>query len=244
MSVPPTPPRRALVTGAASPIGAAIARRLAALGHRLVLHTHANREGCAALAAELGASWFAADLTDAAATEAALAPFLAEAPFQIVVHNAGVHDDAPLAGMSAARWRRVIGVSLDGFHAVLAPVLLPMIGTRWGRILAISSISAWLPRRGQTAYAAAKAGLDAAVRALSLELGRRGITVNAIAPGLIESPATERFGPEEVARLVPLGRKGKPEEVAALAAFLVSEEAGYITGETIAVAGGLPGSPH
>jgi 3-oxoacyl-[acyl-carrier protein] reductase len=237
-------PRRVLITGAASPIGAAIARRFAAAGHRLVLHAHESRTACAALAAELGAETVFADLCDSAATAAALAPLAAAAPFQIVVHNAGIHDDAPLAALSAERWRRVIGVSLDGFHAVLAPLLLPMIATRWGRILAISSISAWLPRRGQSAYAAAKAGLGGAVRALALELGRRNITVNAIAPGIIESPATAGFGAEEVARLVPLGRKGRPEEVAALAAFLVSEEAGYISGETIAVAGGLPASPH
>jgi 3-oxoacyl-[acyl-carrier protein] reductase len=241
-----TAPRRALVTGGSSPIGSAICRRLAADGQEVLVHAHAGLARAEAVAAEILAAGgqaraFACDLTDFAATATALEGLLEQGgPVQVLVHNAGTHDDAPLAGMSEAQWRGVIDVSLNGFYAVLRPILLPMIGTRWGRILAISSISGIMGNRGQTNYAAAKAGLIGAVKSLSLEYASRGVTANAVAPGIIESPAVAAAMPHErIAQIVPARRAGRPEEVADLVGFLASERAAYITGQAIAISGGL-----
>ena len=238
--------RRALVTGGSSPIGAAICHRLAEDGHELLIHAHAGLARAEALAAEIAADGgtaraFACDLTDIPATAAALEGLLAEGqPVQVLVHNAGTHDDVPLAGMSEAQWRSVVDVTLTGFYAALRPLILPMIGTRWGRVIAISSISGLLGNRGQVNYAAAKAGLIGAVKSVSLEYASRGVTANAVAPGVIESPAVSAaMTREQIAALVPARRAGKPEEVAELVAFLASDRAGYITGQTIAVSGGL-----
>lgn len=237
--------RRALVTGGASPIGAAISRRLAAEGHEVLIHAHAGLGRAEALAAELRAAGgrataLAADLTDMPATAAALEALLEAGPVQILVHNAGTHDDAPLAGMSEGQWRSVVDVSLNGFYAALRPLILPMIGTRWGRIVAISSISGIMGNRGQANYAAAKAGLIGAVKTLSLEYASRGVTANAVAPGIIESPAVAAAMPRErIAQLVPAKRAGRPEEVADLVGFLASDRAGYVTGQAIAISGGL-----
>lgn len=234
-------PRRALVTGGSSPIGAAICRRLAAAGHEVLVHAHGNLARAEALASELGhARAFGCDLTDIPATAAAMEALLAGGPIQILVHSAGTHDDVPLAGMSEAQWRSVVDVTLNGFYAALRPLILPMIGTRWGRIVAISSISGLMGNRGQANYAAAKAGLMGAVKSVSLEYASRGVTANTVAPGIIESPAVAAAMPRErIAELVPARRAGRPEEVAALVGFLASEEAAYISGQTIAVSGGL-----
>ncbi|MDI3307815.1 MAG: 3-oxoacyl-ACP reductase FabG [Acetobacteraceae bacterium] len=237
--------RRALVTGGASPLGSAICRRLAADGLRVVVHAHASLARAEALAAEIRAAGGEAqavgfDITDTAATATALEKVLEDGPIQVVVHNAGIHDDAPLAGMSEAQWRSVVDVSLNGFHAVLRPLLLPMIGTRWGRIIAISSVSGIMGNRGQANYAAAKAGLIGAVKSVSLEYAARGVTANAVAPGIIESPAVQAvLTPERIAQLVPARRAGRPEEVADLVAFLASDRAGYITGQAISINGGM-----
>jgi 3-oxoacyl-[acyl-carrier protein] reductase len=199
------------------------------------------QEVAAAVAAQRGtAEAVRFDITDAGETQRALAHLLEAGPIQILVNNAGIHDDAVMPGMRHEQWARVIDVSLNGFFNVTQPLLLPMIRTRWGRIINLSSVAAVMGNRGQANYAAAKAGLHGATRALALELASRGITVNTVAPGIIESPATETIFPKEaIAQLVPMKRAGKPEEVADLVAFLASGSAGYISGQLISINGGM-----
>ncbi len=237
--------KRALVTGGASPIGAAICHALARDGAHVVVHAHANADGARAVAGAIrdagGSAEVAVfDVVDAEAPAAAVARILDAGPVQILVHNAGTHEDVPMAGMSAPQWHRVVDVSLNGFFHVCQPLLLPMMGTRWGRIVAMSSLSAVMGNRGQANYAAAKAGLIGAVKSLSREIASRGVTVNAVAPGLIESPAVAAvLTPQQVKEMVPARRTGRPEEVADLCAFLCSDRAGYITGQCIAINGGM-----
>ncbi len=239
-----TTPRRALVTGASGAIGAAICRRLAQDGLALLCHAHSGRDEAARLAAELEAGGAHAtvcvfDITDGAATAAALAPFLAQGPIQVLVHNAGIHDDAVLAGMSLSQWQRVIDVSLHGFFHVAQPLLLPMIRTRWGRIINITSVAGLAGNRGQANYAAAKSGLHAAGKSLALEVASRGITVNSVAPGIIATPMSAAFTADDIARLVPMRRAGQCHEVADLVGFLASDQAAYITGQVISINGGM-----
>ncbi len=180
------------------------------------------------------------DITDAAATNQALEQMLAAGPLQILVNNAGIHDDAVMPGMRPEQWSRVIDVSLNGFFNVTQPLLMPMIRTRWGRIINISSVAGIMGNRGQANYAAAKAGLHGATRSLALELASRGITVNTVAPGIITSPMTEGAFPKEmIDQLVPMKRAGRPEEVADLVAFLASKLASYISGQQISINGGM-----
>ncbi|WP_426955915.1 3-oxoacyl-ACP reductase FabG [Muricoccus radiodurans] len=236
---------RALVSGGASPIGAAISRALARDGHHVIVHGSANPDRARAVAAEIAASGGQAeaacfDLTDPDATGATLATLLESGPIQTVVHNAGLHEDAPMAGMSARQWHAVVDVSLNGFFHLVQPLLLPMMATRRGRVVALSSVSAIMGNRGQANYAAAKAGLIGAVRALSLECAPRGVTVNAVAPGVIESPAVDAVMTREaIQKLVPARRAGRPEEVAELVAFLASDRAAYISGQVISINGGM-----
>src|SRR4051812_33811447 len=237
--------KRALVTGGSSTLGAAICHRLAADGMHVIVHAHTGSATADAVVATIGdaggsaAAW-TCDLADIAGTAAALQALVADGVPQVVVHCAGIHDDVPMAGMSERQWRSVIDVSLHGFYAVTRPLLLPMMATRWGRIIAISSVSAIMGNRGQANYAAAKAGLIGAVRALSLEVASRGITVNAVAPGIIASPSVAAaLDARRIAEIVPMKRAGRPEEVADLVAFLTSERAAYITGQTISINGGM-----
>ena len=237
--------KRALVTGGSGSIGAAICRELSADGFHVIVHAHRRLAEAALLAAALreaggSAEAVAFDVCDNAATLAALTLILEAGPVQVLVNNAGVHDDVLMPAMSESRWRRVIDVNLNGFYNVTQPLLMPMIRTRWGRIVSISSVAGLLGNRGQVNYSAAKAGLHGATKALALEVASRGITVNAVAPGLIESPMlAESFPPERIKQLVPLGRVGKPEEVAATVGFLCSDRAGYISGQVISVDGAM-----
>ena len=237
--------KRALVTGASSAVGAAICRTLAADGLHVIAHAHTNAEAVERLVADIVAAGGSAqavcfDVADAGAARNAIETLLAEAHVQVLVNNAGLHVDAPLAGMSEAQWASVVDVNLNGFFNVTQPLLLPMIRTRWGRIISISSVSALIGNRGQANYAAAKAGLHGATRSLALEVATRGITANVVAPGVIDAGSTaEAFPDARVSALVPMQRAGTPDDVAALVSFLASERAGYITAQVIAVAGGL-----
>ena len=237
--------KRALVTGGSGTIGAAICRELSARGLHVIVHANRHLAEAEALAAALcegggSAEAVAFDVCDNAATGAALAAVIEAGPVQVLVNNAGIHDDVLMPAMDEARWRRVIDVSLNGFYNVTQPLLMPMIGTRWGRIVTITSVAGLLGNRGQVNYSAAKAGLHGATKALALEVASRGITVNAVAPGLIDSPMlAHAFPPERIKQLVPLGRAGRPEEVAATVGFLCSEQAGYISGQVISVDGAM-----
>lgn len=238
-------PRRALVTGGSGDLGSAICMQLAADGLHVIVHAHGNITRAEAVVAAIhheggNAEAVAFDVADHEATSTALEALLLDGPIQVLVNNAGIHDDAPMAGMSAAQWKRVIDVSLHGFFHVTQPLLLPMARTRWGRIVSVSSVAAVLGNRGQANYAAAKAGLHGASRSLAREMASRGISVNVVAPGVIGGRmADDTFTPEMIKQTVPAARAGRPEEVAALVAFLCSDAAGYINGQVIGINGGM-----
>ena len=238
-------PKRALVTGGSGGLGSAICQKLAADGLHVIVHANGNLAGAQALAdrivAEGGqAQAVAFDVTDASATERALAALLDQGPIQVLVNNAGIHDDAVFPGMQLQQWQRVLDVSLNGFFHVTQPLTLPMIRTRWGRIVNITSVAAVMGNRGQVNYSAAKGALHAATKSLALELASRGITVNAVAPGIIESGMSQgAFSAEDIARMVPMKRAGKAEEVADLVSFLASERAAYISGQVISINGAM-----
>jgi len=237
--------KRALVTGGSGGIGAAICRKLAAEGFHVYVHANSGMQRAQELVDEIkdaggSAQAIGFDVANAEQTASAVQAMLAEGAIQVLVNNAGIHDDAVMPGMNVQQWSRVIDVSLNGFFNVTQPLLLPMIGKRWGRIINISSVAAISGNRGQTNYAAAKAGLHGATKSLALEVASRGITVNAIAPGIIESAMTENvFDKDAIKRLVPVGRAGKPEEVADLVAFIASDNAAYISGQIISINGAM-----
>ncbi len=235
--------KRALVTGGSGDIGEAICHRLALDGLHVIVHANrrlqrANEVVDAVRASGGSAEAVSFDVTDGVASRRCLESLLDTGSIQVLVNNAGVYADAPLAGMAFHDWQRVIDVNLNGFFHVTQPLLLPMLRTRWGRIINVTSVSGVIGNRGQTNYAAAKAGLHGATKSLALEVASRGITVNAVAPGLIAGRITETvFDDATIKRLVPMQRAGTRDEVAALAGFLASEAAGYISGQIIGVNG-------
>jgi 3-oxoacyl-[acyl-carrier protein] reductase len=237
--------KRALVTGGTGAIGTAICQALAAQNIHVYVHTNSRLDAAQALVGQLRANGGSAeavafDVTDATACEQQLRQLTESAPIQILVNNAGIHADAPLAGMSREQWGKVIDVSLNGFYNVTQPLLLPMMATRWGRIISLTSIAGITGNRGQANYAAAKAGLHGASKSLALEVASRGITVNCVAPGIIHSPMIEKsFPAERIKQLVPMQRAGRADEVASLVAFLASEQAGYISAQEISINGAM-----
>ncbi len=237
--------KRALVTGGSGGIGSAIARQLAGDGCYVYIHANTGLKKAQALSDEINASGgqstaLAFDISDRDATLAALENALEAGAVQILVNNAGIHDDAVFPGMSQRQWHDVINVSVNGFFNVTQPLMMPMIRTRWGRIVNISSLSAITGNRGQVNYSAAKGALNSATKSLALEVASRGITANAVAPGIIATPDIgDSFDDNTIKQMVPMKRAGQPEEVAHLVGFLCSDESAYITGQVISINGGI-----
>ncbi len=235
------------MTGASGGIGSAIARALAAAGFDLTLHYRSGREACektAAACRDAGAGdvrLVGFDVADREATMSALAAEMeATGPFWGIVANAGIHADAPLPAMKPEAWDRVLRTNLDGFYNVVQPLVMPMVrARRGGRIVSISSIAGIAGNRGQANYAASKAGIIAASKSVAQELAKREITVNCVAPGLIETEMIAGAPIEEITKMIPMRRLGRPEEIGATVAFLFSEGAAYITGQVISVNGGM-----
>ena len=237
--------RLALVTGASRGIGAAIADELAAAGCAVLLNFRARAADAGAVQARIEAAGGEAsllpfDVADRAAVEAALAPFVeGERAVDIVVNNAGLARDKPFPSMLAADWEAVTRTTLDGFFNVTRPLVMPLVRRRWGRIVNISSISGQAGNRGQVNYSAAKAGLIGATRSLAQELAKRNVTVNAVAPGLIDTEMLQDLPRDELVKAIPMRRLGQAREVAKLVRFLCSDDAAYITGQVIGINGGL-----
>ena len=239
-------PNRVLVTGATGRIGRAIALQLARDGFAPTLHCRTRVAEAEALAEQLRAGGASADVLAFDVTDRDRARTLlearieAEGPYFGVVCNAGLTRDNAFPALTGEDWDRVLDTSLDGFFNVVQPLIMPMIRTRrGGRVVCIASVSGIMGNRGQVNYSAAKAGLIGAAKALAVELAGRGITVNCIAPGLIQSEMLAGLELERALRIVPMARVGQPEDVAALAGFLFSPAAGYITRQVIGVNGGM-----
>jgi 3-oxoacyl-[acyl-carrier protein] reductase len=238
-------PIRALVTGGSGALGSAICETLAANGMEVFIHANRSIASAQALQEKIRSCGALAkalqfDVTDAVATKDVLEPLADEKAFQVIVNCAGIHDDAVFAGMNSMQWSSVINVSLNGFFNVTQPLMLPMLRTRYGRIINISSVAAVAGNRGQVNYAAAKAALHGATKSLAQEVASRGVTVNVVAPGIIESPMTAGlFDSQTLARMVPMKRAGTSQEVADLVGFLAGKTAGYITGQIISINGGM-----
>ncbi len=237
--------KRALITGGTGSIGSSICKKLAYSGIYVYVHANSRPELAQEIAEEIlcnggEASSVCFDVTDNIESKQMIEKLLLDGPIQVLVNNAGIHSDAPLAGMEYEQWKSVTDVTLNGFYNTTQPLLLPMMSTRWGRIISISSIAAITGNRGQANYAAAKAGLHGASKSLAIELASRGVSVNVIAPGIIESlMIQDSFPQEKINQLVPMKRAGKPDEVAALVDFLVSDSAGYISGQVISINGAM-----
>jgi 3-oxoacyl-[acyl-carrier protein] reductase len=229
--------KRALVTGSSRGIGRAIALRLAKEGFAVTAHC---RSGIAE-ARQVSSSVLQFDVRDRAAAKAALEADVSQnGPYYGVVVNAGIARDNTFAALSDEDWDEVLDTSLDGFYNVMRPLVMPMVRARnGGRVVVLSSVSGVMGNRGQVNYSAAKAGLAGAAKALAVELASRKITVNCVAPGPIATDMIAGAPLEEMLKMVPMGRVGTPEEVAATVAFLFSDAAGYITRQVIGVNGGM-----
>lgn len=235
--------KRALIAGGSSPIGASIAENLAASGHHGTVHANRNADAARTTVARIIEAGGSADMLtlDLRARESGetLEALATENPFHVFVHCVGGHRDMPFAGMSHEDWRDIVDLNLNSFHMALHPIIMPMIRARWGRIIAISSLTAITGNRGQANYAAAKGGMLALVKSLTREYGARGLTANVVAPGIIETrqmQALENYN--ELVQLSSAGRAGTTDEVAAVVGFLASGAAAYVSGQMIAVDGG------
>jgi 3-oxoacyl-[acyl-carrier protein] reductase len=237
--------KRALVTGGSGGLGEAICRQLGAEGLHVIVHANQALAKAQAVAQAIVAQGGSAqavsfDITNRLATAEALELVGEAGPIQVLVNNAGIHDDVVFPGMSGDQWDRVIDVSLNGFFNVTQPLTMPMLRTRWGRIINISSVAAVAGNRGQVNYAAAKGALHAASKSLALELASRGVTVNVVAPGILDSGMAEgQFDGDMIKKMVPMQRAGRASEVADLVAFLASDRAGYISGQVISINGAM-----
>ncbi|MGE0790249.1 MAG: 3-oxoacyl-ACP reductase FabG [Sandaracinaceae bacterium] len=236
---------RALVTGASRGIGRAIAVGLAKDGFPVIVNYRSRDDEAEATAAAIRAAGGEAtlskfDVSDADASSAAIAELLKDPrPISVIVNNAGVSEDTPFVTMTRPQWTRVIRTTLDGFFNVTQPLQMQLIQNRWGRIVNIASVSGVIGNRGQVNYSAAKAGLIGATKALAQEMAKRKITVNAIAPGPVETEMLEGAPMEHILKAIPMRRVGTVDEVAGTARFLVSDAAAYITGQVITMSGGL-----
>ena len=238
--------KRVLVTGSGRGIGRAIALRLAGDGFAVTVHCRSRREEAAAVVAEIIAAGGEADLLVFDVCERALAKQLLEdrvaekGAYYGVVCNAGVTRDGAFPALSDEDWDVVVDTSLDGFFNIVHPLVMPMVRARsGGRVVTIASVSGVIGNRGQVNYSAAKAGLIGATKALAVELASRAITVNCVAPGLIETDMTDELPLAELRKTLPMGRVGRPEEVASAVSFLISDEASYITRQVLGVNGGI-----
>ena len=236
---------RALITGASRGIGAAIAEGLAADGFPVILNYRSRDDDAEAVKARIEAAGGEAtlarfDVTDAGACEAAIASLLEDPrPIGVVINNAGLAIDTPFPSMTREQWVKVTRTTLDGFFHVTQPLVMPMVRRRWGRIVNVSSVSGVIGNRGQVNYSAAKAGLIGATKALAQELAKRKITVNAVAPGPIETEMLDDAPMEHILKAIPMRRVGTVDEVARTVRFLCSDGAAYITGQVIGISGGL-----
>lgn len=233
----------ALITGGSSPIGLAVCKELAGNGFHVIVHTHSNIEKATACVEDIRSNGgsgevLVLDLLDAGAF-AELESLAIRTPIQVLVHCVGGQRDKPFAAMEFDEWQDVIDLNLTSFFTTLRPIIIPMMRTRWGRVIAISSLSATLGNRGQSNYAAAKGALLPLIKSLSQEYGSRGITANVVTPGLIDTPETKALkNYDALVSLSASGRAGLVQDVADLVGFLASDKAGYISGQHIAVDGG------